>query len=614
MSSQPLSGEIHSPATLADMVLTYLEQIGVDTIFGVPGGAIEPLFNALARFARQNRKPRVVVARHESGAAFMADGYTRETGRLGVCCATSGPGTTNLITGVASAYEDRIPMLVITAQPAAAKFGRNALQESTCPTVNILSVFEGCTRYNAMVSHPEQLERKLLTAITTALRHPQGPVHLSIPMDVFGHSLDGVTHLSCSLSDMLQEPETVDHKSIDKLCEKIALARKVVLYLDKGAAPAIEQILAFAELTKTPIVTTPAGKFLLSAYHPLYHGVFGFAGHASAHQIVLDKEMDLILAVGSNFGEMSTGGWDEALLTKNIVHIDANMENFSHSPMAKLRLHGFLPATFSELVKRATKIMRGGALFPGKASATLKNRNNANKNIVSLHHPTNILMEDKQSHVMDGSSIKPQQLIYQLAHLFPENTRFLADAGNSWAWMTHYLHLRNHNNYRIAFGYGAMAWGIGAAIGTAMGNRYAPVVCVTGDGSFLMSGQELTVAVSERLAVIFVILNDSSLGMVKHGQRLGGGEAIGYELPEIDFTLIAKAMGAEGFVIRSLQDFRELDIERMCRRMGPTVLDVRIDPEAVPPIGNRLKGLGRLNESRTVIHNQKVERQNRVNP
>jgi acetolactate synthase-1/2/3 large subunit len=163
--------------------------------------------------------------------------------------------------------------------------------------------------------------------------------------------------------------------------------------------------------------------------------------------------------------------------------------------------------------------------------------------------------------------------------------------------MTHYLHLKTCSNYRVGMGFGAMSWGIGAAVGTALGNPSAPVVCVTGDGSFLMSGQELTVAVAERLAVIFVILNDSSLGMVKHGQRLGGGEAIGYQLPAVDFALMAKAMGAEGYVIRTLQDLKAIDITKICRRLGPTVLDVHIDAESVPPIGSRLKSLGRAEVS-----------------
>ncbi|MEO5350957.1 MAG: thiamine pyrophosphate-dependent enzyme [Magnetococcus sp. YQC-3] len=386
----------------------------------------------------------------------------------------------------------------------------------------------------------------------------------------------------------------MDEKGIDDLCQRMRCMHRVVLYLDKGAASAIDQIIEFAELTQIPIVTTPAGKFLVDAYHPLYHGVFGFAGHRSANKVLLDKDIDMILAVGTNFSEMSSGGWHEQLITNKLVHIDSSTCNFSHSPMARQHLTGNIQITFKILNQRASQIIKSGFPFPNRSIYDPPMEMNAANNLVSLHHPTNILLDDELFYIADGKKIKPQHLIYQLSRIFPDNTRFLVDAGNSWAWMTHYLNLKKCSNYRVGMGFGAMSWGIGAAVGTALGNRFVPVVCVTGDGSFLMSGQELTVAVAERLSVIFVILNDSSLGMVKHGQRIGGGEPIGFELPSVDFALMAKAMGADGYVIKKSQDFMALDMEKIYRRMGPTVLDVHIDPEEVPPIGNRLKALGRL--------------------
>jgi acetolactate synthase-1/2/3 large subunit len=179
----------------------------------------------------------------------------------------------------------------------------------------------------------------------------------------------------------------------------------------------------------------------------------------------------------------------------------------------------------------------------------------------------------------------------ELSRRFPDNTRFVCDAGNCWAWATHYLHLKKGGHFRIGMGYGAMTWAIGAAVGTALGNRGAPVVCITGDGSFLMSGQELTVAVQHRLPVIFVILNDQALGMVKHGQRLGGGEPIGFELPPVDFAGVARAMGAQAYTILEPDDFASLDMAAICSASQPTLLDVHIDPEEVPPIQARMKVL-----------------------
>lgn len=181
----------------------------------------------------------------------------------------------------------------------------------------------------------------------------------------------------------------------------------------------------------------------------------------------------------------------------------------------------------------------------------------------------------------------------ELARRFPENTRFIIDAGNSWAWATHYLFPRSSGLYRVGMGFGSMAWGIGAAVGTAIGCPGSPVVCLTGDGSFMMSSMELSVAVAEQLPVIFVVLNDQALGMVKHGQRMGGGEPIAFELPPVDFALLARSLGARGISVRTLEDLENLDIEKICTTPGPTLLDVYIDPEEVPPMGSRMKTLGR---------------------
>ena len=170
-------------AEFGDLLINYLEQLGVEYIFGIPGGAIEPLYNALAR-SEARGGPRAIVARHETGAAFMADGYSRNTGKLGVCCATTGPGATNLITGVASAYENNIPLLVITAQTALSTFGRGAFQESSCTGVNTVGIFEHCTRYNTLISHVDQFETKLATAIMTAFQAPMGTVNIRVPLDV----------------------------------------------------------------------------------------------------------------------------------------------------------------------------------------------------------------------------------------------------------------------------------------------------------------------------------------------------------------------------------------------------------------------------------------------
>jgi acetolactate synthase-1/2/3 large subunit len=606
--------------TYADLIVAYLKQIGVEYVFGVPGGAIEPLFNALARQSRCNspatqtspsartlsrktaraaRDLRVIVARHEAGAAFMADGYARETGKLGVCCATTGPGTTNLITGVASACADHIPMLVITAQTALPGFGSGALQESSSDAVDTVGMFQYCTRYNSLVSHPDQLERKLLHAMVSAYRKPGGPAHISIPVDVMSLAVDSGAE-SCDIATLFRQPDVVDTQSFDALCQALLKAHRVVLFLGSECRGSADAIVQFAELMDAVIVTTPSAKGCVDAHHRLYRGVFGFAGHSSARDTLLDDEVELVLAVGTSLDELSTNGWDAtALLNEKLVHIDATMENFVHSMMARLHVYGHLRTIFTDLVQVFTSVdLQEQSLFNGgpysrgrEASRQALSSWQVPNSSITFGTPRNVSLDQAEKCLSNDTPIKPQRLMCELSRRFPDNTRFVCDAGNCWAWATHYLHLKKGGHFRIGMGYGAMTWAIGAAVGTALGNRGKPVVCITGDGSFLMSGQELSVAVQHQLPVIFVIMNDQALGMVKHGQRLGGGEPIGFELPPVDFAGVARAMGAQAYTILEPEDFASLDMAAICNASRPTLFDVHIDPEEVPPIQARMKVL-----------------------
>ncbi len=589
----------------SDVLVSYLAQIGVEHVFGVPGGAIEPLYNALARSARQGG-PRAVVARHETGAAFMADGYARETGGLGVCCATTGPGATNLLTGVASAYQNNIPLLVITAQTALPTFGKGAFQESSCTGINTLAIFECCTGYNSLVSHPEQFESKLIAAIMTAWRS-RTTAHLSVPLDILRGPAP-LGRVSSDLTKLLSPSNLFDASAAPLLDRYLQAARNPVLLVGGGCVEAMDTILEYALRIDAPVVTTPHGKGLVNAFHPQYHGVFGFAGHRNAYALLADPSTDLILAVGTQLGEWDSCGWDEkAILNNRLIQIDATDAYFSRAPMARLQVQGRILAVFEYLLqqcranppvslKTPVAAQKSCARFPQGARIA-----HADTGAPHPYRPYQITLDDEAKCHDDSVPLKPQRLMRELSHRFPFSTRFLADTGNSFAWAIHYLHPFDRRQsgrrpasagiFRTAMEFASMGWAIGAAIGTALAGRERPVVCIVGDGSFLMSGQELTVAVQEKLTVIFVILNDSALGMVKHGQRLAGAEPVGFELPAVDYSAMARAMGAQAYTIRTPDDLVQLDIDELCRYPGPTLLDIQIDKEETPPIHARVNVL-----------------------
>jgi acetolactate synthase-1/2/3 large subunit len=563
------------PLEAADLLVAYLEQIGVEFVFGVPGGAIEPLYNAMARSARRGGL-RPVVARHETGAAFMADGYARESGKLGVCCATSGPGATNLITGVACAYDNEIPMLVITGQPSLRLLGRGALQESSGAGIDTIDMFRTCTRYSALISHPDQLERQLTNALLSAYQPTPGPVHLSIPLDVQRTVMkSGVAY---DLGRLLKPMAAVDDAAVRELQAIVSNTNKVVVVVGSGCGEAIDLIMELVERMGGVFVVTPDAKGFISPRHPLYRGVFGFAGHRSAVAAIENKDVDLILVVGSTMSEWTSNGWSEAVLNNRLVHIDPLESHLARSPMARLHVRGAIRPVFERVLR------------------TLRREGPEEISVGEKRKFKKVKIDDPFKTMIVGAPIKPQYLMRELGWRSPPDTRFLTDSGNSTTWAIHHLAMHDHEPspggwMRVTMNFAPMGWAIGGAVGTAHANPAVPVVCITGDGSLLMNGQEMSVALTEKLTVLFVILNDAALGMVKFGQRMAGAEQIAFELPAVDFKMMAESMGIPGHVVRTADDFDNLDLDAILSNPGPTVLDVRVDRDEAPPMELRLRML-----------------------
>ena len=323
----------------------------------------------------------------------------------------------------------------------------------------------------------------------------------------------------------------------------------------------------------------------MSAAHPRYCGVFGFGGHESARRALIDHSVDLVLAVGTSFNELDTAGWDtQALLNDRLVHIASSAGSFDRSPMAYLHVYGNLHTLFAKLIAG----MNPKYLAYPHAAVEALQATQAGQKLMTQLVPANIEIIEPEKLLSQDLPIKPQRLMAALTEKCADNTRYFIDTGNAWSWATHYMHLPKADSFYIAMGFGAMGWAIGAAVGAAFGNRQSPVVCITGDGSYLMSGQEITVAIEHQIPVIYVILNDQGYGMVRHGQRMNKAEEIGAELPPINFAEMAQAMGIKGHRIECWEDFSDIDLNELQSPSGPVLLDILIDSEEIPPMKTRL--------------------------
>lgn len=578
--------------TLSDVLVEYLELLGVKYVFGIPGVHIMGLYEALARSAKRGG-PRAVLTRHESGAAFMAAGYARETGKLGVCCATAGPGITNAITGIASANAEHLPVMVISGQAVTHTFGLGAIQECSPyeaffpDSVDAVGMLQHCTRYNSIVSTPLQLEGKVAAALTAALQSPmQGVAHLAVPPNILAAPAPDAPLAYPRLAQLLDvRSDFVEAESLEKLWSEVsAVVRRngrIGLLVGHECAGASEEILQLAEMLNAPILATVRGRAWVDPYHPLARGIFGpLWGHRTAFQ-TLDEPLDLLLAVGTSLTQAATGAWDAAVLNDKLIHIHPSHTFFPRAPMARLHVRGVVKTVFREMIARLQT--NGNTTMAGSmTTAYASDRLEASR---KSGIPAQLEVQTPEAMLSDSVPLKPQRLMHELMHNCPPKTRFMVDIGNSLPWTAHYLMRQNPENYRVLFAQSSMGSSPGAAVGTAMGTPDTPVVCIIGDGSFLMCGQEITVAVTERLPVIFVVLHDQALGMVKNRHSQTGDEAVNLDVPAVDFALMAKAVGAQGITVRTPADFAELDWQAMCTRPGPTLLDVHIDAAEMLPQG-----------------------------
>ncbi|MEW6595137.1 MAG: thiamine pyrophosphate-binding protein [Thermodesulfobacteriota bacterium] len=560
----------------AELLVSLLHQNDVRYIFGVPGGAIEDLNTAIHRSGAITP----IVTRHEQGAAFMADGYARLSGKLGVCCATAGPGATNLVTGMACASEDGIPVLALTGQVATSVFGKGAVQESGQEGIDIVSIYRNLTKYSRMFINEQGACSMIEKAIRTALSPPGGPVHLNMPADLMKKEVPPGKPFSPVLKTRLFDPSgiaTAAEKLLNAACPLIVAGWGAVL--SRGA----EELRLLAELLEAPVVTSPKAKGIFPESHPLSLGVIGFAGSPAAKEWITADAVDVLLAVGVSFNEMTTYGWDERLAPqKDLIQVDAAPERIGRNYPATLGLVGDAATILHEIAVAVgqAKASRGTDPAPCRPSPREK---------ISL------LQKQHQPPALSGQQERgyhPQMLVTDVQQSFPAETVYFADIGNTMAWAIRHMTIDQPYSFFTCLGFSSMGYAVAAPVGAKLAAPDRPVVALVGDGSFLMNGFEVATAVNYNIPVVWVVFNNAMLGMVYHGRKLFTTqvpEGIPSRFQRVDFVKIAEALGARGIRLGKGERLTKALADDILAAGQPTVIDVWIDEEAVPPIHSRIK-------------------------
>ncbi len=554
-----------------------LEEEGVEYLFGVPGGAIEDLNIAV----HKSKKIKPIITKHEAGAAFIADGYARVSGKLGVCCSTAGPGATNLITGLATSFADYVPVCALTGQVATSVFGKGAIQESGAEGINMDMIFRHFTKYSAMVFNEQRTQYMVQKALRVAHTSPGGPVHLNLPADIMKRTASREIPTTLHWHTRSYDPEATMAAA-----RILAQARRPVIIAGWGVALSrgAMELKALAELLDIPVAASPKAKGIFPESHPLSLGGLGFAGSTIAQRYINDGEVDVLLAVGTSFNEMMSSGWDEDMLKRaHLIHIDVDASKIGRNYSTSLGVIGDARITLQALCTAIKEELGSPELSHRRQVSTarqairfLKGRekmlDEPQPNVKGLYHPRN-LVQDIQS-------------------CFPEDTLYFVDIGNVMAWAIRYLKVDAPYSFFVSLGFGGMGHASAAPVGAQLALPKRPVVALVGDGGFLMNGVEVATAVEYDLPVVWVVFNNAMFGLVYHGRKLYAQpipEGLPSRYKRVDFAKMAQGLGARGIRIDTPGQFTAGLVQDILAAKRPTVLDVRIDPEAVPPIHSRIK-------------------------
>jgi acetolactate synthase-1/2/3 large subunit len=529
----------------AQMVMEALKRENVDTIFGYPGGSVLNLYDML-----YDTDIRHILSRHEQGAAHAADGYARATGKPGVVLATSGPGATNLVTGIAAAFMDSVPMVFITGQVAIPLIGTDAFQE-----VDITGITLPITKHNFLVKDVRELPTILKQAFFLATTGRCGPVLVDIPKDV--QQAVAEFRYPDNVSIPGYNPTYNGHPGqVSRCARAIARAKKPVIYAGGGVtnSGAYEELLQLAEQCGIPVTTTLMGLSAFPGNHPLALGMLGMHGTYWANMAV--SNADMILAVGARFDERVTGDAKRFASKAKIIHIDIDPAEIGKNVQVDIPIVGDVKLVLNELLKK---------LNPSETAPWLEK-------IAKWKEETPL------SYTQDmNGEISPQFVIEKIYEITQGKALIATEVGQHQMWTAQYYKFTRPRSLASSGGLGAMGYGFPASLGMQVGRPDELVFCIAGDGSFLMNSQELAMAVEYNIPVKVAIINNQCLGMVRQLQQFFcKGRYISVDLQKVpDFAKMAEAYGALGLRVEKPTDVVPA-IEEALAFSGPAVIDFRV--------------------------------------
>ncbi|HDR50542.1 MAG TPA: biosynthetic-type acetolactate synthase large subunit [Mariniphaga anaerophila] len=534
------------------VILSLLEE-GVDTIFGYPGGAIMPIYDALYD---HDRNVKHILTRHEQGAVHAAEGYARVTGKAGVCFATSGPGATNLITGIADAMIDSTPLVCITGQVASPLLGTDAFQES-----DVVGISMPVTKWNYQITSPEEIPEAIAQAFYIAQTGRPGPVLLDITKDAQFGTLEFEYKKCRKIRSYVSEPQ-IDPFKVKEAAEIIDEAKKPLVLFGQGViiAQAEEELKALVEKTGTPAAWTLLGLSALPTDHPLNVGMLGMHGNYGPN--LLTNEADVIIAVGMRFDDRVTGKVTAYASNAKIIHLEID------------------PSEINK-IKNATVAVLGNAKKTLKM-LTDNVKQNRHDEWLARFRECDVIENEKIIH-KDLFPEKPGLTMGEVIRIAGDKTNheaiLVTDVGQHQMVASRYFKFRQPRSNVTSGGLGTMGFGLPASMGAQLGAPERTVIAVIGDGGFQMTIQELGTIAQNKLPVKIIILNNNFLGMVRQWQQLFFEKRYSFtELQNPDFIAIGKGFGIEGHKVEVRGDL-EKGIEKMINHPGPYLLEVVIEKE-----------------------------------